>query len=406
MKIIAIWTFIFLFSSIVTKAEESSLMTWKAFWVKVSEQNPKIRALRAKTEATRSEIVQELPAPMVGFSTMGESGPTSNPMERDLEVTQKIPFPTKFVKGSAVKDARVAVSTSEENIELQRIEIEASILFIDLDQNLKTQALLAENQNVLSGHLKRLRSITISDQIQKIHLLEIEAELKSVDAEIKDDQFKEKGLRRKIAALLNEDGSFAGKPVLETLSPPRQVQIPRTLVSLEPAKKREELALKEESLAKQEWLPDLTLTYRRRSRLDGVMPSSHEVMIGVEIPFLWGWQPAAKNKVASALSDQARYDSIEIQRKVTSEMETLQDRARASWERIQLFKNEILPIQEKRVQLLHRISPSDMESLDLHKATLEKWLAERTKLLEIESEYRRASATLEILLKPISSEAS
>lgn len=391
---------------IITMAEESRRTTWKAFWANASEQNLKIRALKAKTEAVRSEIVQGLPAPMIGLSSMGMNGPTSGLMEKTFEVSQKIPFPTKFLKAGAVKDARVAVASSDEKIELQKIEIEASDLFIGLYQNLKSQELFSENQGVLARHLKRLQSLTLSDQIQKIHILEIEAEVKSIDSEVKDLQFKEKELRRRIAVLLNEDGSFLGKPAVEELAPPRQVQIPKRLSLSESARKREELAVTEASYAKQEWLPDLTLTYRRRNRLDGIMPSSQEVMIGIEVPFLWGWQPSAKNRTASALSEQARYSAIENQREVTSEIEILHDRVRISWERIQLFRNEILPIQEKRVHLVHRISASDMESLDAHRTTLEKWFIDRIKLLEIESEYRRASATLEILLKPITSEAS
>jgi len=391
---------------LVTLAEDSAGTTWKAFWVTVTEQNPKTRVLKAKTEAARSEIVQELPAPMIGLGSMGMNGPTSGVMERTFEVSQKIPFPTKFFKASGVKDARVAVASSDENTELQRIEIEASDFFIGLYQNLKSQELFSENQGILARHLKRLKSLTLFDQLQKIHILEIEAEIKSIDSEIKELQFKEKELRRRIAVLLNEDGSFPGKPILKDLGPPRQVQIPKSLILSESARKREELAITEASYAKQEWLPDLTLTYRRRNRLDGVMPSSHEVMIGIEVPFLWGWQPSAKNRAASALSEQARYSAIENQREVVGEIETLRDRVKTLWERIQLFRNEILPIQEKRVHLVHRISPSDMESLDAHRTTLEKWLIDRIKLLEIESEYRRATATLEILLKPTASEVS
>jgi hypothetical protein len=47
--------------------------------------------------------------------------------------------------------------------------------------------------------------------------------------------------------------------------------------------------------------------------------------------------------------------------------------------------------------LLHRLSPSDMETLDLHRVTFEKWLSDQVKLIKLEGNFRRALARLQIL---------
>jgi len=92
-----------------------------------------------------------------------------------------------------------------------------------------------------------------------------------------------------------------------------------------------------------------------------------------------------------------RNEAAMIRRESDSELATLQDRVGILWERLSLYQNEILPLQEKRVHLLHRITPTDMSSLELHLNTLQKWISARLSYLELESEYRKTKASLEIL---------
>lgn len=383
-------------------AVEPSQINWTDFWVQVEKQSPKIQALRSSVEATRSELSLELPAPMIGVSSLGERGPVSGTMERSYEISQRVPFPGKFIRAGSVKQSRVDVVRSEAALDVQRFKRESADLFVALSRNLQEQLLLKEKQKNYADHLKRLRSMSVSDQVQKIHLLEIDAEYRETHSEILDAKSRESEIRRKISALMNQDELFEQVPLLEPVTPPSDHPVQSAPKVMNPsvitlALRREELASAEKAQARQQWLPDFTFTYRKRERFDNVMPSGHEAMIGLEIPFFWGWQPARKNQTSSALQDRSRLEALELRLNATTEIETLQVRVGTLWERYSLLKNELLPLHEKRVQLLRRITPSDMESLDLHKRTLEKWIAERMKLLDLESEFRRAKMALDII---------
>ncbi len=380
------------------RAAEAKNVTWTEFWDILEKQSPKLRALRAKEESVSSRVALEVPAPMIGIGSMGRTSPLSEPMERTYEVTQRVPFPTKFLNAGSVKQAQIDVTQSENALDIQKLKKEATDLFVSLATNLQEQSLFSEKRKVFGAHLKRLRALTLSDQAQQIHILEIDAEEKATDSEIKDLNLKELELRRKLSALLNQEAHFDGTPVFDSLTPPKpkQARVSNpSAVAL--ASKREELADSERSMAKQEWLPDFSITYRKRDRLDGMLPSGQEAMIGVEIPFFWGWQPSSKVGAASANREQMRNEAAMIRRESDSELATLQDRVGILWERLSLYQNEILPLQEKRVHLLHRITPTDMSSLELHLNTLQKWISARLSYLELESEYRKTKASLEIL---------
>jgi len=377
-------------------AEEA---TWESFWSDVRAKNPSLQGKKAETEVARSEIVLPLPPPTIAVGSMGERSPFSGVMERNYEVSQRVPFPTKFLSASKVKAHRIGYAESAEMVESQRIQSDAANVFVSLDENIKAQKILIRHRDELDRHVRRLKSLVISDQAQKIHILAIDAESKIVSADLVELEQSEIAFRNQLGEFLNISGPYTKTPLLKVVPKPPEALAQNKIAAIEAARRAEETSDAEASYAKQVWLPDFSLTYRKRNRFDGVMPSNHEFVIGLEIPFLWGWQSSSGVSAARARADQTRYESIVKRRQVESEISGLQAKVKSDWKRIILFRDEVLPLQEKSITLLHRLTASDMETLDLHRVTLEKWLTDQLKLVRLEGDYRRALTRLEILTR-------
>ncbi len=387
----------YLLSSVADAGPENKGASWEAFWSEVKTKNPALQGKKAEVEAVRSEIVLSLPPPTIAFGSMGMNSPFSGVMERTFEVSQRIPFPTKFAKASSVKSRRVDYAQSAEVLGTQQVMTDAAMTFVSLDENLKAQNLLKEHQAVLDRHVRRLKSLAISDQSQSVHILTISADSKLIAADIIELEQNEIALRDQLGTFLNMPGAYENVPDLKPVSKPSGPQAQGKVAAIETAKFAEASSAAEATYAKQVWLPDLTLTYRKRNRYDGLMPNNHELMVGLEIPFLWGWQRSAEVTTARARADQARYEAITNRRQAESEISTLSREIQNSWRRINLLRDEVLPLQKRSMFLLHRLTASDMETLELHRVTLEKWLTDQLQLVRREGDYRRALVRFEVL---------
>lgn len=375
----------------------SKIDSWEGFWSEVKTNNPALQGKKFAVEAARSETVLPLPHPMVAFGSMGMNSPFSGVMERTLEVSQRIPFPTKFAKASSVKRGRVAYSESAEALGIQEVMTDAASAFISLDENLKAQEILKEHKEVLDRHVRRLNSLQISEQSQNVHILTITAESKVIAVDRLELEQNEIALRNQLGMLLNSLGPYENLPELKPVGKPPENQKRGAVIAIEAAKFAEASSEAEAVYAKQVWLPDLSLTYRKRNRYDGVMPASHELMIGIELPFLWGSQRSADVTTARARANQARFESVSRQRQAESDIATLRGEIQTSWRRISLLRDEVLPLQKRSLFLLQRLTASDMETLELHRITLEKWLTDQLQLVRREGDYRRTLVRFEVL---------
>lgn len=375
-------------------------VTWQAYLAELRSKNSSLKAQTASVEAAKSDVALFVPSTFVGFGSMGERSPVSGVMERSFEITQKIPFPTKFAKASQVKSLRIDYAESMEAVANQEIYSEAIKSFIGLDENLKTQKILVQYRDLLTSHVRRLNSLTISDSLQKVHILTVDADSMVVKADLEELKQEEIGLRQRLSEYLLSEGVFSGSPSLKAISNSSAASLKNfsaKLATVEAAKKSEALSGAEATYAKQIWLPDFSFTYRKRNRFDGVMPSNHEFMIGLEIPFFWNGQNSVTTSGSTLRAEKARFESATERRRADAEIATLQAELESGLRKINIFREEVLPLQEKSMSLLHRLSPSDMETLDLHRVTFEKWLSDQVKLIKLEGNFRRALARLQIL---------
>lgn len=378
----------------------AAAVTWPEYWKRVESSSPAVKGLKTQADQIRSQVALPIAPPMFTVGSMGVNGPLSQVMEQTYEISQKVPFPTRFGVSGSLKDQRVREKELEVQTALLDLKQSLHGSFIELTEVAASRDLIREKQNFFTGHLKRLRAYSISDQVQQLHILEMEAEVKSLSGEIAQLDAQEKSIRLKLGSYLGERGTpFAEEPQLESIqlssaSPRADLEKGSRLKMI---RSKEELAVQEQSVAKTGWLPDLSLTYRRRVRKDNVMDSSHEVMIGVELPFLFGWQASARSKEASLKATEVQFESVQQHRALGAELEAIQARLVALQEQLKLMRNDILPNLEKRLHLLHRLAQTDTESLDLHRSTYDQVVTGRLKNLKLESEYRKELLALETL---------
>lgn len=400
-----------IFQALVGTSVHADTLEWERYWVQVEGSNPRLQGLKKASDEARSQIALPLPAPMISFGSMGMNSPVSGVMEQTIEVAQKIPFPTKFSAYSGLKNGRVRTAELEAQIRVGEFKRDVYGAFVDLSTVVRQRALLSEKQIFFSDHLKRLRSLTISDQTQQLHILEMDAEQANVRLELAKLDADEKGLRAKLAAYLSgsADGSASsaseastlfGEPHLPAVdmnsggNPDKIEASPYVLL----AQSGENVVSQERSVAKSTWLPDISLTYRRRLRKDGLMPSNHEAMIGVELPFVWGWQTHAVNNAAELKESNAALAAEQVRRDIAAEVAGLKIRITSVRDQLRLMNKQILPNLERRIHLLHRLAQTDMESLDLHRATYERFIDGKLKYINLESELRKSMMALDTLM--------
>jgi hypothetical protein len=127
------------------------------------------------------------------------------------------------------------------------------------------------------------------------------------------------------------------------------------------------------------------------------MPSSHEVMIGIELPFLFPGQPAARSEESSLIREEASLQNTQSQIDVRAKAEALRARLESTRVQLKLMQDAILPNLDKRMHLLHRLAQTDMESIELHRTIYEQLVAGQEKNFRLESDYRKTLLEFETL---------
>lgn len=374
---------------------------WGAFWESARATSPRTQLFKTRTEQAQAAVALEVPPPMVAVGSMGMNGPLNGVMEQTFEVTQRLPFPTKFISASKVKSELIHQKNLEAETGLLDIEIQAYQEFVDLNEVLARRQLVYEKQKFFEGHLKRLKAYTISNQVQQLHILEMEATLKEIEADLRALTGEERTLRLKLGAWISKGGeALSADPQLEPINLEKAIPVKDSSASpyLKLSQSNEALRDRQKSLAKQSWLPDLSLTYRRHVRHDNLMPNSHELMLGIELPFLFPGQPNAQAKQSDLFREEAFLQNEQQHREVYSQIEALRTQLEATRDQLKLMGSAILPNLDKRMHLLHRLAQTDMESLDLHRSIFEQLQAGQEKNLKLESTYRKTALALEALL--------
>ncbi len=366
-------------------------------------ESPDVKILEAKLtglEAKKSGATN-IPAPMIGVSYMGTDGPFKSGDMREkpsFEISQTIPFPTKIFASRAASSKELTAGVASRNYELKIIEASAKAAFWNYYKAFNEQKYKREQVSVLKDHLKRLSRSPVSDTLTSSHILSIQNEISLMESEIDDAEFETDrarnvlfvytGLSKEKLALPPGDGPLKFQE--------ENLKSASNSFLIKKAEAEVEQSKSELSFAKSAYLPDFTLKYKWNSEFASV-PRNQEVMLGIDLPFVFFWQPAAGVSQARAQLVEKEAMKKKAERESEAALSNFLGEVDVTKKKLIRLEKEILPRSEKRLKLAHSISFSDMQSLEQHREVLEDVLKQRLERVRLRSFFEKTLAELEVL---------
>lgn len=357
---------------------------------KAIKNNPELISMEkmAKSYEARSHKEYFLENPMVGIEYMGIEGTGINinsPMEKNFIISQKIPFPLKFVW-------RIGRANTEANVykymyEMKKLEIasKSRIAFYEL---YKTTKYIEITKEILSL-IKQLSDIAFVRYNQgmvpqqDVSKMDVENDMLTNELLILSRQ-REINIQQ-LRQITNDDTFLKGTFYLE------EIKIPEIKYQFEEIKerallfspiikvKKEKLNITENmrNMAIADYLPDFNFQYKKR-----IEPYSNEysMMIEAEIPlwFLNNQQSNISENWEMAESAKKEYENEinNIILKVKEHFEII----KSNYDSLNLLKNRIIP-------RLESVFKSTMASYQSKKVEFMTLLDSERTLLEVKKEY-------------------
>lgn len=371
-------------------AHAEERITLEDFLAKAREQNLDLKIEEAKTSASEANARGlAIPSPMIGYTKFtDQSGSSAN----GFEVSETMPFPSKIVYD---RESRTREAEAQREAELgRRVAIlgKARLIYLNLWASQQRRQFLRERKGAIEAHLKLARASVRSDSFLRIHQLRAESDLDLLENDIIAAEQEERERAADAAAFLGVDPGTYHPQLTEPplVAPSAQPNISHEVraaqLGLESLKARE-------SEAKASWLPDLTFRYKTVGQTQ-LMPRTSEVMVGINLPFLFPWDPSAASGKAAALRTQAELELDDRTRRVGAERSVLASRAASQRRQLENIQERLLPRAEKRMKLVHNLAPRDMETLQDHREAMEAFPDLKLKALDLRLKYEETMAEL------------
>lgn len=366
-------------------------ITLDEFLAKAREQNLDLKIEEARTNALDANARGlAIPPPMIGYTKFTDQSGSS---ASGFEVSESMPFPSKIAYD---REARKREAEAQEEAQQgKRAEIlgKARLVYLNLWASQQRMGFLRERKGAIEAHLRLSRATVRSDSFLRIHQLRAESDLDLLENEILAAEQEERERAAEAAVFLGADPA-AYNPQLAT---PPLVAISRAQPGLSHQVRAAQLGLESlkarESEAKASWLPDLTFRYKTVGQTQ-LMPRTSEVMVGINLPFLFPWDPAAASSKAAALRTQSELELDDRTRKVGAEISVLATRAASLRKQLENIQERLLPRAERRMKLVHNLAPRDMETLQDHREAMEAFPDLKLKALDLRLKYEETVAEL------------
>ena len=325
--------------------------------------NPAVKAKKAEYEAARGKITGALlpEDPQFGVDVEGQSELFSSDsrMNREAMVMQTIPFPTKLLLAgvAAAKESRAAYERykEEERAVVWRVEQPVWRLFLAR----RTLSALEENKALLDQFANVVKARYESNAASQSDYLKVQIELAKISIEIFEWRQKEHVAEVEISHQLNQS------PGTHYEADPPAARLPFSLSFAELEKialdKRPELkalgftvdrARAERTLAKSEWLPDITGRIEARKFKGEDDIREYDNFIGVSVP-VWsllkgiggGWRSADEAvRAAESLL-------IEMKNEVLHKVHEAYAKLESARYALETYENLILPQARQQVNV-------------------------------------------------------
>lgn len=316
------------------------------------ESNPEIRAALKRWDSARKRAASEgtPDKPRIDIERMyAPSGrsPLNGAEEKSVSITQEFPFPTTlYLRGSrASKEA--AIAEQAHRAKVREVLARTRTAYAALYLSFKSRRLLDENIELMRRFAQVAESKFAAGSGSQSDALKAQVELTKmlnmglvVEAE-----------RELASAELN---ALMGRPAGEGLGTPADLapgRVEKALSELEAvafsrrpelrqAVLAAELSRTSLSLARSEFLPDIMLSYRRRS--DPMRGRTSDAVLGLSLP-LWFWKPAAMAAEAAAGRDAAEAELEAAKLATAADLRTAFVRARTAQRLAESYETSLLP---------------------------------------------------------------
>jgi len=115
--------------------------------------------------------------------------------------------------------------------------------------------------------------------------------------------------------------------------------------------------------------------------------ANQEIMIGIDLPFAFFWQPRAEKAeaVANKMIAESNYRKAEVESEALKQ--SLMKRSDILKNQIKTLKEVSIPAAQKSLRYLKNIAPRDMSGLETHRRIFQDYISLRTQLVELRMAY-------------------
>lgn len=387
--------------AVPSRAEAPDVLTLPAVLEAARRDAPSVRAAEMHHKAERALVKGEATPEKPMLELERERAPAgSSPLngpEKSWSVSQQLPFPTTlFYRGrAAAREADVAAALS------RRVVVEASArareAYADLYEAERSLALLEEIVDLLRRFSRVAEAKYAAGKGTQADAMKAQLELTRMLNEKALGEAAVEGARGALnAAMGREDDSPlpALAPPLSPLPEASLIELRAIALSENPALaaavRESEKARAELGRKRSEWLPDISLRYRRRTE-NGLR--SHDAFLGLSLP-LWFWKQAAaathavhEVHYAEALRDGERLEVLAALRAAHASVKT-QARLRDA------YRTTVIPQAEAALRSAESAYQADRSGfLDLLDAG-RSLVTARLESVRHEADFERALAAL------------
>jgi cobalt-zinc-cadmium efflux system outer membrane protein len=341
----------------------------------VQRDNPEILAAHKRWESAQKRITQAATPdkPRLDIERMYAPvgrGVINGAPEKNLAVTQEIPFPTTLYlqRSRAAKEAEIAEQAYQAKI--RDVTARARSAYAMLFLSYRSLEIFEENIEIMRRFSKVAESKYAAGHSTQLDALKAQVELtKMLNMSVELEQEKQIN-RSMLNALLNREAQAAlGAPTdpdpgtlnlkldeLQATALARRPELRAAFLSAE----RAGTSL---SIARSSYLPDLMLQYRWRN--DPMRGNSNDAVLGFSLP-LWFWKPAAMVAEAKADKEMSEADLQAMKVDTSAELATAWLRTQTAKRLADIYRTSVLPQTNEALKVAEAGYQSDRSSfLDL-----------------------------------------
>lgn len=363
---------------------DSFLTKVKTKNLEISSQSSLISAAEARSRGL------SLKAPMVGVGQMRSlEGPAYA-----FEVQQEVPLSNRLSTDKKSRELSYDLQKKESDFFTREKMLEARLAFISYWKNFETIKYREEIRDWLKQHLSYARSVLRSDSSASVYALEIESYLGIIENEISTIKSSLESEKAKLKELSFDENYDPGLPIVDEEKPLPEASLTSRVSSINLS--RLKIANSNLEVAKSAYFPNLVFKVRKLDR-PMIGMANQEIMIGIDLPFAFFWQPRAEN--AEAVSNkymvEAQYRKAEVESEAYKQ--SLKSKAEILKKQMRTLKEISIPAAEKALKYSKNIAPRDMTGLETHRRILQDYIELKSQLIEIRMNYEEIYSNWNLL---------